>query len=650
MTLRNFKPTLPNIIVPVIALLLLTFVGVGLIMTHAVNILDDQYNKARIKSVEAVLKMQTEKVAESLASYAYWDDSVEHFILKYDPKWAKDVIGDIVPEQQSIEYILVYNPQGKIIYTYPDKITDQILLDNAKYAVDNLHETMHYNPQRVFTAVNLSQDRKVEVLAATFIRGHEKNYPDFAEQGIMVFVNKVQDDEEVATLEEQMWVSDLRVENYAPSNTPSIRLRNPNQDTIGYLTWTHVPLSRELLRVTAIPVTIGFILIMLAGYIILTRSRRAITGLVESEANIRYMAAGIDAANAPIAIISTVDQTYPFIYINPAFRALTGYHFDEIHRASLDILNGFATAPEVPQIWREAIRNLQSAKYESLYYRKDKSSFWGEINLSPIFDQRNSMIGYVLQMRDISIERREHDVKIHRDKMLSLGQMVGGVAHEINNLMQPALTFSQITMNKLPEGDLENRDHLNNVVDCCRRVIAIIKNMMTFSRQGETTLTAQPLGPLVLRDLAVVRELMPQTLTIIDDNLSLYQIPVKVNECQVAQLLSNILLNSVWATDRTGTVKISLETKAVAGNQADSMLLSPGNYAVLTIADDGVGMDDATMARIFEPFFSARPIGQGVGLGLSIVYSIVKTWHGAIKVTSAPGQGARFDIYIPVET
>jgi two-component system, sensor histidine kinase len=266
-------------------------------------------------------------------------------------------------------------------------------------------------------------------------------------------------------------------------------------------------------------------------------------------------------------------------------------------------------------------------------------------------DERQISGGGVVGTRIDTTELHRREAKEHeREKLAALGHLAGGVAHEINNLLQPAIIFPELVMERLPESDQESREDLATVLESARKARDIVKNILRFARKEELVLEAIDLPTELHAALAFMRDVLPPGITI-EEKLpeALPRRGIMANKTQLTQVVTNLLVNAAHAMQDHGTVTVTLAEQHPTADDAMKFEIDPGRaYLALSIADTGCGMDEATQARIFEPFFTTKPVGQGTGLGLSVAYGILQSWKGAIAVSSAPGKGTTFTLYIPI--
>ena len=234
-------------------------------------------------------------------------------------------------------------------------------------------------------------------------------------------------------------------------------------------------------------------------------------------------------------------------------------------------------------------------------------------------------------------------------KLEAIGTLAGGIAHDFNNIMAAILGNAALAQHDLGSGH-PAQAFLEQIGKAGRRARSLVQQILTFSRQQPNEFVSVPLRPLVEETVAMLRSMAnasAQWCAILpEDNLA-----VMGNPTQLQQVLMNLGTNAWHALrEGVGQVDIGLEARHFAEAPASPppLGLSPGAYAHLWVSDDGLGMDAATLQRIYEPFFTTRPVGTGTGLGLAVVHGIIKALGGAIGVTSTVGVGTRFDVYLPL--
>ena len=250
--------------------------------------------------------------------------------------------------------------------------------------------------------------------------------------------------------------------------------------------------------------------------------------------------------------------------------------------------------------------------------------------------------------REMASRRRAEEQLVQFQKIESLGNLSGGMAHNLNNLLYPILALSNRTRDELPENSL-GRERLDKVVEAGERAKAIVEQVLRFSHKSGITEEPIDIQSSVRNSLEILRSTIP-TNVIVKDELDDTAGTTLADAAQIGVIVMNLASNATDALrGTTGEMKISLTRVDVDAALADSIVnLRLGAYAKLTVNDTGPGMDDDTERQMFDPFFTTKNVGEGTGLGLSSVFGIVSSLGGAIEVSSAPGAGTTVDVYLPI--
>ena len=236
-------------------------------------------------------------------------------------------------------------------------------------------------------------------------------------------------------------------------------------------------------------------------------------------------------------------------------------------------------------------------------------------------------------------------------KLESLGTLAGGIAHDFNNVLTPILGFTQMAMEEVPENE-DVQELLGESMEAARRARELVEQILAFSRLSEKRKTPLKLQSIVKEALKLLRASVPTTIAItwnIDPECG----SVLADPTDIHSIVLNLGANAYHAMrERGGKMEVILEEELVEENEAGepSTGPKPGRYAKLSVKDTGEGMDETVLARIFDPYFTTKPVGQGTGMGLSMVHGIVRSVGGSIVVESEPGKGTLFRIFLPIES
>jgi signal transduction histidine kinase len=262
----------------------------------------------------------------------------------------------------------------------------------------------------------------------------------------------------------------------------------------------------------------------------------------------------------------------------------------------------------------------------------------------------NDRLALEIQEREVS-ERKRLDLErrlLHRERIATIGTLAGGVAHEFNNILTPILLYSQLALNDTPPGSPRARD-LGRIVSAAHRARSLIKRILTFSREMDSqNVAAFSLRSTVEEALALIRAIVPSNVEIALEAQE-EEIRVSGDPSLVHQVVINLCTNAYQAMRRSGgrlVIRLWTGHEPIDGQAGPPE--GPPRSAVLEVRDTGHGIDPSVIAHVFEPFFTTRDVGEGTGLGLSVVHGIVTSMGGTITVESAVGQGATFRVYLPI--
>jgi PAS domain S-box-containing protein len=325
-------------------------------------------------------------------------------------------------------------------------------------------------------------------------------------------------------------------------------------------------------------------------------------------------------------------------------REIIGKHFSRFYskedrEAGLPA-QGLATAAREGRFEKEGWR-----------YRKDGSRFWANIVIDRILDDDGKLIGFAKITRDMT-ERREAQLALERareamaqsQKMDAIGQLTGGVAHDFNNLLMAVLGSLELLSKRLPD-DARLKLLLNNAFEGARRGVSLTQRMLSFARRGDLALSAVNAKELVLgmKDL-LDRSLGPLITVEIDIAADLPSIKADPNQLETAIL--NLALNARDAMPHGGTIEIHSRLEKCHEVMGSSALTE--DCVVLSVIDSGEGMDEKTLQRALEPFYTTKGVGKGTGLGLSMVHGMTEQLGGRVRLKSKVGQGTTVEMWLPL--
>jgi PAS domain S-box-containing protein len=368
--------------------------------------------------------------------------------------------------------------------------------------------------------------------------------------------------------------------------------------------------------------------------------------LRQSEERYRFLAENVSD------IIWTLSlETMRFTYASPSVRSIRGFTTEEATGLSLEetltpqslALVKKALADELAREGKADPNRHRTIEIQQLC--KDGSATWAEATMSFIRNADGRPVGVLGVTRDIS-ERKQAEAQ--RDRIEALGTLAGGIAHDFNNILASTIGFTEMAMSRLP-AESPARLFLDRVFAAGIRGRDLVKQILMFSRRAEQEKRPLQLARTVGDTLEFLHASLPSTMSIhtdIQKDLGL----VLADRTQMQQVVMNLCTNAAHAMRHTGgDIFIELKDfKFLSPKNAPDPAIRPGLYVSLVVRDTGEGMSPETVEHIFDPFFTTKVAGEGTGLGLSVVHGIVASHGGVITVSSRPGRGSTFTVYLPM--
>ena len=338
------------------------------------------------------------------------------------------------------------------------------------------------------------------------------------------------------------------------------------------------------------------------------------------------------------------------LYVNEAAYRSLGYEREELIGQPNSFVNPRATPEAMSQVW-DVVRREGNFSAESRHRRKDGSEFPVDVRTSYLRHGDNEY--QLVFARDITL-RKLHEAERERlaeqvgqaQKLEAIGKLAGGVAHSFNNILTAIIGYCELLLARLP-ADSEYRTEAEEIKRAADHATTVTRELLIFSRREAGTPVRLDLNTVIVQTRLLLHQILRSDIEIVTA-LAPTVNPVRADRSQIEQVLVNLAMNASDAMPSGGV--LALETKNIDLNEElvdGSIALAPGRYVAMTVKDSGVGMDEETLARIFEPFFSTKPLETGTGLGLSTVYGIVEESGGQIAVESRVGSGSRVTIYLP---
>lgn len=279
----------------------------------------------------------------------------------------------------------------------------------------------------------------------------------------------------------------------------------------------------------------------------------------------------------------------------------------------------------------------------------DGKQVYFEVTASPLFDEKGQIRNFLIAKRDMTMEKAYQAKYYQAEKMATIGVLAAGVAHEVNNPLTAISGFSEGLKRRIPKlrtfldsvedgpelvDDIE--DYTQTILEECTRCRDIVSNLLSFSRQKSGMFSRVELNLVIQETLKLIRKIRQQSGGNLHLNYTSEPLMIKGDAAELKQVILNMVLNAFDALQGPGDVFV------------ETMICPQSCSAVINIRDTGMGIPPANMDKLFVPFFTTKPTGQGIGIGLAICYSIIKNHGGEIDVSSRENHGSTFSIRLPL--
>jgi two-component system, cell cycle sensor histidine kinase and response regulator CckA len=363
--------------------------------------------------------------------------------------------------------------------------------------------------------------------------------------------------------------------------------------------------------------------------------KRAEAKLRESEARLRVLVEQLPA------VLWTVDKKLQFTSAVGAGLARLGLKPNEIVGKSL--LEYFETSDRT---FLPIAAHMRAVSGEPVTFHVEWKGGSYACHVEPLRGASGEIFGAICMSLDVTDRKNLEEQLRQAQKMEAVGRLAGGIAHDFNNLLMVIQGYADLLADRFPAGDPVRRN-VEQIQMAGQRAASLTRQLLAFSRK-------QMLAPTIISVHTVVADMEKILRRLIGEDIHLETSsvpdlwPVKADRSQIEQVIMNLAVNARDAMPNGGS--LTIETANVELDSAFSrhaVVMAPGQYVMLAVTDNGMGMDANTQAHLFEPFFTTKEKGKGTGLGLATVYGIVKQSGGYIWVYSEPGRGTTFKIYLP---
>ena len=370
---------------------------------------------------------------------------------------------------------------------------------------------------------------------------------------------------------------------------------------------------------------------------------RVIADRQKAEENLLRLSTAI---NQTVEAVVITDVQGIIQYVNPAFETITGYLKNDIIGRNPRILkSGRHETAFYRSLWN-TISSGQTWTGRFINKRKNGSLYTEDATISPMLDSNGVITNYVAVKRDVTVELNKEEEYRQAQKMETVGQLAGGVAHDFNNILQAILGFSELLLNTLKPNTSEYQN-VSEIKKATSRATDITRQLLTFSRKQPVDKKQININTVV-QDTDVLLQILLGNKIQRTFDLAQELPPINADFGQMTQVIMNLAINARDAMPEGGRLTIS--TEPIHLSPSDLAVIpgsEPGEFVCLSMTDSGCGMNQGVKDHLFEPFFTTKDPGKGTGLGLAGVYGIIKKHNGWITVYSEQNHGTTFKIYLP---
>ncbi|BCS95165.1 hypothetical protein DSLASN_07970 [Desulfoluna limicola] len=337
------------------------------------------------------------------------------------------------------------------------------------------------------------------------------------------------------------------------------------------------------------------------------------------------------------------------LWVNPAFTESSGYEAREVVGHRLErIQSGKHGDAFYKTLW-ETIRQGKVWKGEFLNQRKDGSLYNEAATITPVKNKRGDIVQFIAVTQDITELKKLEEQLRHAHKMDAIGQLSAGIAHDFNNMLGGILGASELLASEIPNLNEEAKEYVEIIIQSSTRAANLTRKLLAFSRKSKLTSTAVDLHAVIEETASLLSQSLDKRITISVENKAENH-RVIGDDTQLQNALMNLGINASHAMPAGG--ELWIDTRDITLDRpfcdATSFCIEPGRYLEINIGDTGHGITPENLDKIFDPFFTTKGQGKGTGLGLAAVHSIMRDHHGAVTVSSEPGVGTQFHLYLPL--
>jgi two-component system cell cycle sensor histidine kinase/response regulator CckA len=354
------------------------------------------------------------------------------------------------------------------------------------------------------------------------------------------------------------------------------------------------------------------------------------------------------------AVIAT-DSRGKIRFLNPVAEGLTGWSQRDAHgRPLIDVFQSIYADTGAPvQLPPAGTVHHVLALDNAQLISKSGERIPIDDSFASVQLKSGRMLGSILVFRDATKRKQSEAAllesqrqRLQAQRIESVGRLAGGIAHDFNNLLTVINGYADMVL-KETDAESAGRSSILEIRKAGERAASLTRQLLVFSRGQRTTQETADLNTIVAEFEKMLRRLIGEDIQLIT-RLADTPLIVQVDVGQIEQVIMNLAVNARDAMPRGGQLSLTTEVRRLVEIEAGTESAGPDRYAVLSVTDTGSGIDEQTRSHLFEPFFTTKDVGKGTGLGLAVLYRIVQNHNGLVKVSSQPGEGSTFEVYLPL--
>ena len=358
-------------------------------------------------------------------------------------------------------------------------------------------------------------------------------------------------------------------------------------------------------------------------------------------AELRQLSSAVE--QSPVSIMIT-NAAGNIEYVNPRFYDITGYREDEVLGKNPRFLSsGQTSTKNYKELWETV---SEGGIWRGVFQNKKKNGdpFWLSSTICPVRDQEGEITRYISINEDITDARKKESMLTQAMKLEAIGRMTDGISHDFNNLLTVIRGNLRFLKQDMVYEDEDHVDLLDDALSAAQDGADLIKRLLAYSRRQELDVHSKNINNILVAMKRLIQRSVPEISIQMELDDEIGNVLIDNNRLESAVL--NMVTNARDAMPDGGTIVISTRTELVHGTERVGDL-GAGDYVVLTVTDDGIGMNDVTRRNAIEPFFTTKTVETGTGLGLTMVSDFVQQCGGILHIDSAPDKGTSIKLSFP---